>query len=140
MSPEAMFESLVVSLGTVPVGIVLSTGVLQKQAASLVMAKEAIPKPFASLVAPMETVPESNPERAPDSTSSPTRAVGLMSGPQIPSLAQKDLLSLSLAHGGLLVPNLAMRGLQSRMQTREGSSLRITLGLSVCVFCLSCAP
>ncbi len=59
MSPEAMFESLVVSLGTVPVGLVMSIEDLLGQAASLVMATEAIPKPLAYPVASMEVVPES---------------------------------------------------------------------------------
>ncbi len=62
---EALSISLVLSTGTILVGLVLSIGVLQKQAASLVMATEAIPKPLASLVASMEAVPESYPERAP---------------------------------------------------------------------------
>ncbi len=53
----------------------LVCGVPEKRVASLVMAAEAIPKPPASPVAPIEAVPESTPERAPDSTSSPRRAV-----------------------------------------------------------------
>ncbi len=82
MSLEALSISLVLSTWSILVSLVLSIEVLQKQAASLVMATEAIPKPLASLVASMEAVPESNPERAPDSTFSPRRAVGLMSGPE----------------------------------------------------------
>ncbi len=61
---------------------VLSIGVLPKQAASLVMATEAITKPLASPVASMEAVPEFNPERAPVTTFSQRRAVGPMSGPK----------------------------------------------------------
>ncbi len=79
MSPEVLSTgTILVSL----VGLFLSIGVLLKQAASLVMATEAIPKLLASPVASMEVVPEFNPERAPVTTFSPRRAVGLMSGPK----------------------------------------------------------
>ncbi len=61
---------------------VLSVGVPEMQAASPVMATEAIPKPLAALVASMEAVPELTSERAPVTTFSPRRAVGLMSGPE----------------------------------------------------------
>ncbi len=72
MSPE------VLSTGTILtglVGLVLSVGVLQRQAASPVMATEAIPKPLVSFVASMEAVLEFTPERAPVITFSPRRAV-----------------------------------------------------------------
>ncbi len=61
---------------------VLSVGVPEMQAASPVMATEAIPKPLAALVASMEAVPELTSERAPVTTFSPRSAVGLMSGPE----------------------------------------------------------
>ncbi len=77
MSPEVLStETIFISL----VCLVLSVGVLQKQAASPVMATEAIPKPLATLVASMEVVPVFTPERAHVTTLSPRRAVGLMSG------------------------------------------------------------
>ncbi len=62
MSPEVLSTgTILVSL----VGLVLSVGVLQKQAASPVMATEAIPKPLTSLVASREAVPVLTPERDP---------------------------------------------------------------------------
>ncbi len=46
------------SIGTVLIGLVLSMDTRLGQAAPLVMAAEAIPKPPASHVADMEAVPE----------------------------------------------------------------------------------
>ncbi len=60
---------------------VLSVGVPQKLAASLVMATDAIPKLLTSPAASIEAVPEFSPEMAPVTTFSPRRAVGLMSSP-----------------------------------------------------------
>ncbi len=59
---------------------VLSVGVPQKLADSLVMATEAIPKLLTSPAASIEVVPEFTPEIALVTTLSSRRAVGLMSG------------------------------------------------------------
>ncbi|XP_058617653.1 helicase SRCAP-like [Onychostoma macrolepis] len=64
------------STGTILVGLVMSVGVPEKWAASLVMAAEAIPKPPASPVASIEAVPECTPEEVPVTPFSPRRCCG----------------------------------------------------------------
>ncbi len=114
MSLETLSISLVLSTGTILVGLV-NRGSSEAGCFSC-HGHGGHFQLLASLVASMEAVPESNPER----TLSPRSAQrGLLlscpaqNGPQIRSLAQKGLLFLCVAHRGLLFLNPVVRRLQS---------------------------